>query len=427
MTKSEPVSIAVIGGGLVGGFAQVALSTLPNVKVELYEKSNEKREAGAAITFTESSLHTLGEFFDIDELQKILYRSDKFKGLTVRHWKTGEYLSVNYQDENKDEDIRYQSAKSQRIQLHDFILNEVPESKINYGYEAVGVELLPVEDSSKVKVNFKDRPSILVDLVVAADGIYSKIRRQFTGDIIKYKGGVAYRNVFPEELVSDIEGLPEDFTVWVGPKSTMFMTKLKPGLFNIAPHIAESESVVKGLKWNESREDDFERRRVLEHFKDWDPLINKILERSPKFNAFPLEKTKWLENLAVGNKIAFVGDAAHPTSGVYGAGAGLGFDDVYALYLSLKEVYKLNDGYRLDKSLFLFNQVRSEFLNKIVQQIEVDSNTSKNYYGASKDDDDWRGRFLKKSFGTEWIGKHNVYLSFIEKRDLNFLKLIDEY
>jgi len=45
--------------------------------------------------------------------------------------------------------------------------------------------------------------------------------------------------------------------------------------------------------------------------KDWDPLINKVLETFPDMDAYPLEAAPWMKSLIHDNAVAFVGDAAH--------------------------------------------------------------------------------------------------------------------
>lgn len=48
-TDSRPLRIAIIGGGPGGLGAAIALSTLTNVELTLYEQAHELREIGAGI------------------------------------------------------------------------------------------------------------------------------------------------------------------------------------------------------------------------------------------------------------------------------------------------------------------------------------------------------------------------------------------
>ncbi|KAG7697157.1 hypothetical protein KL948_002197 [Ogataea haglerorum] len=417
MTAEEdvkPLRIAIIGSGLVGAFAAVTLSKLPNVAVTAYEKSDKVREVGAAITLTEGGLVTLEQVFDLDELEKILYRTPNYGHITRRHWKTGEYLKDPHSKSPKYP--KYNHAKAQRVLLLDFILNYVPKGTIKYGQEVKSVNV--TQDG--VTIHFANGNATKADLAIAADGIYSKIRRQFTNDAIVYKGAVAYRNVFDDKLVEHIPGLPDDVTVWIGKGSAMFMTRLTPGKFNVAAHLRDPPEVAANLRWNKTT-GDWGKKRLIEHFEDWDPLIGKILEAMPESLAFPLERAPWLENLAVGDRIAFVGDAAHPTSGVYGAGANMGFDDVWALYRSLLETK-----YNLKKALFLFNETRAPFLKRVEKQIEIDQQIGAKYIATAESDDEWKKRIEHRGLSAKWITDHNVDNEFEQVRDQNFLQLFVE-
>jgi salicylate hydroxylase len=48
--------------------------------------------------------------------------------------------------------------------------------------------------------------------------------------------------------------------------------------------------------------------------KDWDPLINQVLETFPAIGAYPLEAVSCLKNLFKDDNVAFMGDAAHRKS-----------------------------------------------------------------------------------------------------------------
>ncbi|KAH3661442.1 hypothetical protein OGAPHI_006849 [Ogataea philodendri] len=411
-SETRPLRIAILGAGLVGAFAAVALSKLPNVEITVYEKSQGIREVGAAITLTEGGLVTLSKVFDLEELEPILYRSPKHGHITRRHWKTGEYFKEP--EPTHPDELKYSHAKAQRILLLEFILKHVPEGLIKYDHEVKGVDVKP----DGATINFKDRTPVRADLVISADGIYSKIRRQFTNDKIIYKGAVAYRNVFDDSIVNDIPGVPDDVTVWIGKGSAMFMTRLTPGKFNVAAHLRDPPDVASKLKWDRGT-GDWGKQRLIEHFKDWDPVIGKILDVMPESIAFPLERAPWLRNLVVGNRIVFVGDAAHPTSGVYGAGANMGWDDVWALYKSLTETSDRD--YDLPSALFLFNETRVPFLKRVEEQIDIDQAIGAKYLATASDDDEWRKRIEKRGLSAKWITAHNVNLEFEKVRDKHFL------
>ena len=69
----EPFDIAVIGSGLAGTFATIALSHLPNVKITSYEKTDAPKEVGAWISLTNATFDVLSNFVDINSLNPVSY------------------------------------------------------------------------------------------------------------------------------------------------------------------------------------------------------------------------------------------------------------------------------------------------------------------------------------------------------------------
>jgi salicylate hydroxylase len=58
-SNSQSIDIAIIGGGIAGLSAAIALSALPNASVRLFERSPELREYGAGISIAENSWKVL--------------------------------------------------------------------------------------------------------------------------------------------------------------------------------------------------------------------------------------------------------------------------------------------------------------------------------------------------------------------------------
>jgi 2-polyprenyl-6-methoxyphenol hydroxylase-like FAD-dependent oxidoreductase len=58
-TRTDFLDIAVIGGGIGGLAAAIALSKLPNVSVRLFEQHPELREVGAGISISYNSWKVL--------------------------------------------------------------------------------------------------------------------------------------------------------------------------------------------------------------------------------------------------------------------------------------------------------------------------------------------------------------------------------
>ncbi|EAZ62777.1 Salicylate hydroxylase (Salicylate 1-monooxygenase) [Scheffersomyces stipitis CBS 6054] len=420
----EPFDIAVIGSGLAGTFATIALSHLPNVKITSYEKTDAPKEVGAWISLTNATFDVLSNFVDINSLNRIAFKGDTNNEYLTRHWKTGEVI---FRQPTFNRPRPFVEARTHRIPLHDLLLSYVPPDVIHYSHDVKNLSL----QSDGTIINFTDGTSSRKhDLVVVADGIYSRIRRQFYPDgKIKYKGLVAYRSVFPASLVSHLE-VKEDTSVWVKDGTVIFLSRLGLDQYGIVAILSEPESTASQLSWDKST-GNWGKHRLVEHFAEWDPYINDVIKSIPEIRAYPLEQAPWLSNLVIEDKIVFIGDAGHPTSGIYGSGASFGFSDVWALYRALQETssnYWIKNNtptfkYNAKLALFLFNETRRYFLQRVEQQVSIDSQVKRENL-TEIDDKEWTDRYLIVRAGGDWIRSHNVELEFQKVRDqyLNLLQ-----
>jgi salicylate hydroxylase len=57
--ESSPLQVAIVGTGIAGLTAAIALRKHPHIHVELYEKATELKEIGASITLGPNGLRTL--------------------------------------------------------------------------------------------------------------------------------------------------------------------------------------------------------------------------------------------------------------------------------------------------------------------------------------------------------------------------------
>ncbi|KAK6204648.1 salicylate hydroxylase [Scheffersomyces amazonensis] len=419
----EQLKVGIVGGGIVGAYTALALSHLPNVSITAYEKSPHPSELGAWIALPNQSIDMLSKFIPIEKINSIAYKGTSDKEYVSRHWKTGEIL---YTQPTYNRSKPFVEARTHRVALLNLLLEYVPPGIIQYDHKVSEVEF--VKNDSKIIIHFENQPSSSeFDLVVAADGIYSKIRHQFNPNTLKYRGSVAYRSVFDESYISHIEGISDDTSNWVSPGGKwVFLSLVGLGQYGIVASIAEPYETFKKLKWNKSIGDEG-KKYLIEAFKDWDAVVPQVIEAVPDILAFPLESGNWLHNLVVKERLVFAGDAAHPTAGAYGSGAGFGFSDAWALYRSLQETssnywYESTpqaSKYNLKLTTFLFNETRRHFLKRVEQQLTIDGLQSKERIQPPTDTDDseWRSRYLIKRHGGEWIRSHNAEFEFQKIRD----------
>lgn len=394
-------NLSIVGTGLVGSAAILALSKLPNTIITAYEKSPASREAGAWISLTPTGLKVLNRLVPASEINEFVYRSPNQAEYITRFWKTGQVIARRISSEYLHTD--YTQARTHRQPLLAVLVRHFPPGVVEYGRRVVDIH---VDD--KAKLQFDDGSRVGgFDLVVAADGIYSTVRRKYwPASEVRYKGAVAYRVLFPKTKLAGIEGLHEDTSAWRRDGEIVFLSELGLGVYGIVIIKGESPEYASTLRWERSvGQQGLERLR--RHFLTWDPVISRILDVVDDIQAYPLESGAWLSNLTQ-DRVAFVGDAAHPTAGAYGVGAAMGFGDAWTLYRALENT-RIRGVFDVPAALRIYQEARAPFLLRVERQMEVDIGDAKYVAGAATDEE-WIQRFQERNVENQWLTEHDVEL-----------------
>ncbi len=152
----------------------LALSLLPDVEITAFEKAPAAQEAGAWISLTVTELKVLNKLVPPSEVEEIAYLPSDRAVYVTRHWRTGEELVRRYSSDSIREDIV--QARTHREPLLGLLVKHHADGVVQYGKKVVDIE----EGPDGAKLRFDDGRTLGgFDLVVAADGIYSTLRKKF--------------------------------------------------------------------------------------------------------------------------------------------------------------------------------------------------------------------------------------------------------
>src|ERR1700712_2724662 len=107
LSEPNPLQVAIVGTGIAGLTAAIALLKHPYINVSLYEKATELKEIGASITLGPNGLRTLQRLGLEDCISdKVGYRGPNPVSRFYRHWKTNEIIGEDFYD-NVSEPLHY--------------------------------------------------------------------------------------------------------------------------------------------------------------------------------------------------------------------------------------------------------------------------------------------------------------------------------
>lgn len=212
------LKIAIVGAGYGGASAAKALSQL-GADVTVYEQACEIREVGAGIGLRPSSMDMFRRWGIFDEIAAVTSPSDYFEILTA----TGEPIMREPWPGMDDYEVRTHTHLVHRNDFIQALVGTLPAGMVRLGHTLESV----TDHGERASLTFTNGTTVEADLVVAADGIKSTIRRQlFSGQVPQFAGEHAYRAVVDAD---DAHGLVVDdnLRMYIGRGTKVYVLPLR--------------------------------------------------------------------------------------------------------------------------------------------------------------------------------------------------------
>ncbi|KAK2028784.1 FAD binding domain-containing protein [Colletotrichum zoysiae] len=348
-TKSAVrLDIIVVGAGL-SGLATAVAAALSGHRVTVFESAKELLEIGAGLQVTPNSTRILQKWGLPDRLWE---SASEPKALFVHRF-SGKVL---VKEENFNNEIRakYQAPfiDLHRVDLQLSLYERAKELGVQFRLgqkvDNIDFDIPELTTQSGLKAG--------ADLIVAADGLWSRSRACFLGkeDPPLATGDLAYRVVLHIDDVTDPE-LRELISnpqvhFWIGPGAHGVGYSMRAGkMYNLV--LLSPDDLPDGVS---RQAGDVEETKA--RFKEWDPIVRKLIGAVDRIEKWKLmhreEMSSWVNDKS---NLVFVGDACHPMLPYLAQGANSAVEDGAVLGLLLGH---LTSKSQLPKALKLYERLR---------------------------------------------------------------------
>lgn len=366
LDPAQRLRIGIVGAGPGGLGAAIFLSRLENVEVKVFEQAKELREIGAGIHLQRSLFSMLELIGAREDITTSSATTDQAPIMQHRNGRTNAVLT---EKNNAGAPRNERPVRTERTVLQGVLVAKVPKGVIQLGKRLVGFE----ERDTGIVLMFEPRGegeevttvTDEVDLLIGADGIRSATRHfLFPESKLTFTGTTGFRILFPVERLEGIE-VPDATVFFHGPNSSIFTTQVGRGLFEISTRAATPAS--DQVPWGR----DVKKADVAKYYTDYHPKIQALIEASPEegWKEFAYFGAPRLESVvSKSGRIALLGDASHPLSGAFGAGAGFALEDAFVVAESVQHARDV--GKPLSYALRLYDETRSPHYLGLYREIE---------------------------------------------------------
>jgi len=364
-STNQPLRVLIAGGGLGGlALASTLIRQQPGIDVHVLEQAVQYKPFGGPIQIQSNALWAL------EQINPVLYSAvaevgvqtgDRLSGIKDgKRWQDGWLVKFDAATPAIKKGLPLTLAIN-RVVLQDIFLKYgVPEERVHTCSRVVGYEDYGECNSNDnnrnnqqqhgVAVLLEDGTKVYGDVLVGADGIWSRVRHQMY-NLPNHETGPKYATKHARYsgytcFTGTCQHTPDDidevaYKVFLGQEQYFGCTDCGYGWqhwWAFLPDPPEASSVD-----GDDKEPMLE--RLQREFKEWSPEIHdlfratdaNIVKKRPLFDRPPLTNG-WTSSY-----VALLGDAAHPTLPNLGQGGAMATEDAYALGEELRGIRHTNE------------------------------------------------------------------------------------
>jgi len=317
--------VAIIGAGIAGLTAALALAA-EGFPVTIFERARRIEELGAGLQLSPNATRLLAR---LDVLEEVRQRAVEPRGVIIRSARDlGTLAEVPLDMARQRWGAPYLVLR--RSDLQAVLLKAAEQSSritIATGADVQNLSLA----SSGSGVNVEIRGSIperhSFALAVAADGVWSSVRKRMGGPSSRFTGDVAYRAVLGSDNACQFRDtlLPSDrVATFVLPGFHLVSYPLPDGAFNLV-------IILRGADLARRWENVANIAELSAAARSISPHLSSAITQAEPWHAWPIHEVKSTQPWSRGNRIILIGDAAHAVAPHAAQGAAMAIEDAVLL------------------------------------------------------------------------------------------------
>jgi salicylate hydroxylase len=321
----------ISGAGIGGLGAALALARMGGdlgVKVTVLEQAEAFSEIGAGIQISPNAYQVLASWGLGDELKKAANFPEKLQVRSAASHKLLGQLTLGNAAQTR---YGYPFATIRRADLHTLLLNAVrqqPNVELHANAKVSDI----VEQNQQVTVATASGKNFTADLLIGADGLWSRVRQHVLGDAEpRSTGHTAWRALLPmADVHSELQ--QDQVTAWLAPDSHTIAYPVQQGKSLNLVYCAENRDKI-----------DLQPAYLLP--KVLSKVLQSVFQVATEKNAWtrwdlfdrpPLTSSAEMFNPAH-PRIALLGDATHPMLPYLAQGAGMALEDAQVVAICISK------------------------------------------------------------------------------------------
>lgn len=309
--------VAIIGAGL-GGMVAASFLQRAGFSVTVFEQALAFSRIGAGILLSPNVTKILRRLDLEQALVETGIRPDAF---VSRAWDTGDVLYELALDAAAEARFGGPYLNIHRGDLQAILASAVVPGSLRLGHVLKGLD----EHAGHVALAFENSATFEADLVIGADGIWSRVREHLFGPRMPcYVGKIAMRAIFPTERLGHLR--IRDCTKWWGPDRHVLAYYMSPRRDEVylmgaipAGGWAPSDPVMQALP-----------REFAEACEGFHPDLLDAVTAAVDVSVWPILDRPREDRWSSG-RVVLLGDACHPVPPFMAAGGGMAIEDAAVL------------------------------------------------------------------------------------------------